>query len=73
MRYIHKTRWGIFAIAQNPNGRWSALFNDENLGNYHSAVAAHDDLIGDHCFSNSAGLDTSEIGLPRELSEWARR
>lgn len=68
--YVHQTRWGRFAIALNRNGRWSAMFEDENLGSYHSPVAALDDLIGDHCFSNSAGLDTSEVGLPRELSGW---
>jgi hypothetical protein len=48
------------------------MFEDEDLGSYHSSFAAHDDLIGDHCFSNSARLDTSRVGLPEDLSEWHR-
>ena len=67
--FYHPTKWGRFAIIAR-DGRWHAMFEDEDLGSYHSAVAAHDDLIGDHCFSNSAGLDTSRIGLPDELADW---
>lgn len=70
--YVHATRWGRFAIVLRQNGRWSAMFEDEDLGSYHSPIAAHDDLIGDHCFSNSAGLDTSAVGLPLDLSDWHR-
>lgn len=70
--YVHQTRWGRFAIIARPNGRWSVMFEDEDLGSYHSPIAAHDDLIGGHCSSNSADLDTSEIGLPYELADWQR-
>lgn len=59
----------MFAIV--PQGdRFEAMFEDESLGSYHSAVAALDDLVGGHTFSPSNGLDTSEIGLPDELAEW---
>lgn len=73
VRFTYKTRWGAFHIAQQQDGRWAAMFDDENLGSYHSAIAAHDDLIGDHCFSNSADLDTSRIGLPEDLADWEQR
>lgn len=68
--YTHSTRWGQFAIRLMADGRWHVMFGVEDLGNYHSPTAALDDLVGDHCFSNSAGLDTSEIGLPDELADW---
>lgn len=69
--YVHPTKWGKFAIVARA-GRWHVMFEEEDLGSYHSPIAAHDDLIGDHCFSNSAGLDTSEIGLPLDLADWHR-
>lgn len=75
--YAHPTRWGTFWIKLRPNLRWDVLFVDErygeeSLGSYASAMQAHDDLIGDHCFSNCRGLDTSKIGLPRDLTDWLR-
>jgi hypothetical protein len=73
VRFTYRTRWGTFQIVQQQDGRWAAMFEDENLGSYHNAIAAHDDLIGDHCFSNSAGLDTSQIGLPEVLADWEQR
>jgi hypothetical protein len=73
MRFTHRTQWGTFQILQQRDGRWAVMFEDENLGSYHSAIAAHDDLIGDHCFSNSASLDTSQVGLPEDLADWEQR
>ncbi len=65
----YKTQWGTFAIIPQ-RGRFEVMFDDENLGSYHTAVAALDDLVGGHTFSPSNGLDTSDIGLPDELAEW---
>jgi len=70
--FTYRTRWGVFSIALQKNGRWAAFFEDENLGSYDDPRAAHDDLIGDHCYSNSKGLDTSEVGLPEDLAEWEK-
>lgn len=69
--YFHDTRWGRISIVAR-GGRWHAMYEDESLGSYHSPIAAHDDLIGNSCYSNSANLDTSRIGLPDELAEWQR-
>ena len=35
-----------------------------------TAEMALDDLVGGHTFMPSSGIDTSEVGLPDELSEW---
>lgn len=67
-RYV--TRWAAFAILPQGNGRWQVWCDDEPLGSYHRPEAALDDLVGDHCFSNRKGLDTSRLGIPCELSEW---
>ncbi|WDA36837.1 hypothetical protein [Sphingobium sp. YC-XJ3] len=32
--YVHQTRWGRFSIVARPNGRWSAMFEDEDLGSW---------------------------------------
>lgn len=68
--YFYPTRWGKFAITLQPNGRWLVKLDDDNLGSYHSPQAALDDLLGDHCWANSKGLDTSEVGLPDNLLDW---
>jgi hypothetical protein len=44
--------------------RFNVMFRDENLGTYHSAVAAIDDLISQHTYS------PAKMGLPNELSGW---
>lgn len=63
------TRWGMVAIVA-VGGRFNAMFDDENLGSYHSAAAALDDLTGGHTFTPSCGVDTDAMGLPEDLSEW---
>lgn len=68
--WIYETKWGRFSILPQGNGRWQVWFRDEALGSYHSPESGLDDLVGDHCFSNSIGLDTSRAGLPDSLREW---
>lgn len=63
------TRFGTFRIV--PRGdRFHPMCDDDDLGSYHSLVAALDDLVGGYTFSPSSGVDTSECGLPDEISEW---
>jgi hypothetical protein len=45
---------------------------DEDLGNYINAQQAADDLAGGHTFTPSSGIDTSQLGIPGDLSEWQR-
>ena len=66
--YTHASRAGLVAIRLKGN-RWHIDINGEDLGSYHTARNALDDLIGGHCFWPSSG-DPSALGLPDELSEW---
>jgi len=68
--WIFESRWGRFSILPQGNGRWQVYFCDEALGSYHSPEFALDDLVGDHCFPNSIGLDTSRAGIPDSLRDW---
>jgi hypothetical protein len=49
------------------------ILYDEFLGSYHSPESGLSDLVGGHCFSNRAGIDTSRAGIPDVLSEWNRK
>lgn len=64
-----ETRQGTFRIIPL-NGRYHPFFEDDDLGSYHSLVAALDDLVGGHTFFPSSGIDPSECGLPDDISEW---
>jgi hypothetical protein len=69
--FKHPTRYGDCEIRwRNDTQRWHVLLGGEDLGNYHTAMAAHDDVVGGHCFSHSTCADTSQIGLPQDLAEW---
>ena len=65
----YTTRRGTFRIVPR-QGRFHPLYEDEDLGSYHSVAAALDDLVGGHTFFPSNGLDPSECGLPDEIGEW---
>jgi len=47
--YSYKTKIGVFYIIHR-NGRWLAMYEDENLGSYISPQQAADDLSGGHTF-----------------------
>jgi hypothetical protein len=65
----YKTKFGTFRIVQQ-TGSFHPFFEDEDLGAYHSAESALDDLVGGHTFFPSKGLDPSTCDLPDEISEW---
>lgn len=67
--YAYRTRVGTFRIAQQPDGRWQALFEDEALGSYATPQQAIEDLAGGYTFWPSCG-DPSQFGLPEELAGW---
>jgi hypothetical protein len=68
--WFFDTKWGRFAIVPT-GGRFDMVFRDENLGTYHSAVAAMDDLISGYTYPLSGKLNPAKMGLPSELSGWA--
>jgi hypothetical protein len=67
--YAWKTRVGPFYIAEH-EGRYHVLFRDDSLGSYINPAQALDDLVGGHTFSAGPGIDTSDLEIPDELSEW---
>ena len=67
--WTFKTPWGVFGIVQK-DGRFHAMFGSEHLGAYATPRQALDDLVNGHTLSLSNGLDSSEAGLPDDLSEW---
>jgi hypothetical protein len=68
--YSYQTKIGVFYIIHR-NGRWLAMYEDENLGGYISPQQAADDLSGGHTLSLSNGIDTSTLGIPEDISEWS--
>lgn len=69
--YSFETRVGTFYIAYcSENRRYHALYEDEPLGSYTHPELAAGDLAGGHTCSISAGVDTSELGIPDDLCEW---
>lgn len=72
LAYQANSNIGVVLIKRSHDGRWHAIVGDEDLGSYHSAEAAHDDLIGGHTFSHSSGISTAKIGLPNDLAAWSR-
>jgi hypothetical protein len=63
--YYWPTRIGRFYIAQTNNGRFHPVFDDESLGSYATAQQA-----GGHTFSISSGIDTADLGIPDQISDW---
>ena len=79
MRLIlqYKTNVGTFYIGQSDDGRFHPIFNNESLGSYDKIWQATEDLaIGTtlsvlHPETNEF-IDTSEIDIPYEPSEWEK-
>jgi hypothetical protein len=72
--YAFQTRIGPFYIAEH-RGRYHPMFDNESLGSYGSARQAADDLAGGHTPnvydpSSKAYIDTADLGIPVDLSEW---
>lgn len=69
--YYYRTRVGLFLIV--PRGhRWHVMFNDDSLGIYAHPHQAAEDLAGGHTFSAGPGIDTAELGIPYDLSDWSK-
>lgn len=66
----YSTRHGVASIRRLDDGYWHAMVGDERLGAYNAPSAALDDMLGGHTFSPSSGVETDEMGLPDDLSEW---
>ncbi|MGX1498565.1 hypothetical protein ACSSV1_003616 [Labrenzia sp. MBR-25] len=71
--YQYFTPQGTVGLIPEPHGRYKIMFNEENLGSYHSAEAAADDVSGGHTFSPSSGVDLGELGIPADLGDWEKK
>ena len=67
--YVHKTRVGKFSIELKQTGRWHVIWNDNDLGSFHSPSLALADLVGGHTHWPSCG-DPSLLGMSEDLGEW---
>jgi hypothetical protein len=71
--YEYKTKHGIVSLVPKHNGRYHVIFQEEDLGSYHSARAAADDVSGGHTFSPSSGVDLGSLGIPEDINEWHKK
>jgi hypothetical protein len=67
--YKHNSRLGPVYIVPKA-GRWHIIFNEEDLGSYHSPEAAADDAAGGHTFTPSNGVDLDRLNLSDNLGDW---
>ena len=70
MRWRHPSRRGTVYVLPQQGGRWCIVYNEENLGSYHSPMAAIDDAAGGHTFSPSNGVDLGSLGLSDDIGDW---
>ncbi len=64
-----KTSAGTIFIAPL-NGRYVVIWDNQDLGSYHTPEAAVDDVAGGHTFTPSGGTDLGELEIPYDLPEW---
>ena len=73
----YPTNVGTFYIGQSNDNRYHPIFNDEDLGSYADLWAAVEDLAFDATYSvlhpeTNELLDTSELGIPEDYTEWKK-
>ena len=64
------TRVGVFYIGQAPDGLFHYIFDDEGHGPFISAAQAADELANGAGDSIEGIRDTSQLGIPADVSEW---
>jgi hypothetical protein len=69
--YLHPTKRGPVVISPI-KGRWCVVYDNENLGSYHTPSAAADDVAGGHTFAPSSGVDLGELGISADIADWKR-
>jgi hypothetical protein len=67
--FRYDTRKGPVYLWPQESGRYAIVYDEENLGSYHSAEAAADDAAGGHTFSPPNGVDLATLGLPKSPLE----
>jgi len=69
--FVYRSRFGLLAIRPARNGRWNLWIGDDIYGQYHSPIAAADDV-----YMQATGHyewdDQDNLMEPCDLSEWTR-
>lgn len=71
--YQYFTGKETIKLMPEASGRYAVMYGNENLGSYHSAKAAADDVSGGHTFAPSDGTDLADLGIPGDLHEWDKK
>ncbi|MDP3340314.1 hypothetical protein [Frigidibacter sp.] len=71
--YMFPTVHGIISLLPEPGGRYKVMFKEDNLGSYHSAQAAAEDVAGGHVLSPISGVELNELGIPHDLEGWQKK
>jgi len=71
MTYYFKTQAGTFIIVPK-RGQWHLIFQDDRLGSYATAEQAVDALASGLAFSLRGRVNTSNLGIPRDIRDWSR-
>lgn len=71
MHWQFKTKAGPVSIVVL-QGRYHVIFEEQSLGSYETPQQAADDASGGCTFMPSSGVDLGTLGIPDDLSEWAK-
>jgi hypothetical protein len=69
--FIYETCRGPVIIASRGE-RWCVIYGNEDLGSYHSPMAAADDAASGHTIVPSNGVDLGVLGISADLGDWQR-
>lgn len=64
---------GTIKLIPHEGGRYAVMYQGENLGSYHSAAAAADDVSCGATFTPSNGTDLGKFDIPYDLGEWEKK
>ena len=68
--YVWNTPIGPVYIARSADGRFHPVYNDQDLGSYATPQQAAEDLAGGHTYSVRGRIDTAQLGITEDVSEW---
>lgn len=69
--YRHNTHIGPVYILRN-KARWNIVFDNQDLGSYHTPEAAAEDAAGGHTFTPSNGISLDRLNLSDDLGDWEK-
>jgi hypothetical protein len=70
--YSFTTRVGVVSIVVTDNGRFHPEFEGDTYGSYANITLLLADLCGGHTFSFPRDIQTEDLEIPDDISEWER-